>query len=54
VLFVSGNDQAAKAEIITLFDVMGFATIDLGNLAVGGRIQQAGGPLAPQNLIRLG
>ena len=52
VLFVSGDDQAAKAQIVSLFDAIGFAPIDLGTLAVGGRIQQAGGPLIA-NLVRL-
>jgi len=54
VLFLSGDDQAAKAEIISLFDAIGFAPIDLGSLALGGRIQQGGGPLMAHNLVRLG
>jgi predicted dinucleotide-binding enzyme len=54
VLFLSGDDQAAKAEIISLFDAIGFAPIDLGSLALGGRIQQGRGPLMAHNLVRLG
>lgn len=41
VLFVSGDDEAAKATVRELIESFGFATIDLGNLAVGGRMQQA-------------
>lgn len=51
VLFVSGDDQAAKVQIANLIESFGFATIDLGGLAEGGRLQQAGGPLAGLDLI---
>jgi predicted dinucleotide-binding enzyme len=54
VLFLSGDDGAAKAEVAELFDAAGFYPIDLGDLATGGRLQQAaGGPLAGLNLVRL-
>ncbi len=45
VLFVSGDDQEAKAPISTLIEEMGFPVLDLGSLATGGRLQQVGGPL---------
>ena len=41
VLFVSGDDAAAKSTVTHLIESFGFATIDLGNLEVGGRMQQA-------------
>jgi predicted dinucleotide-binding enzyme len=38
-----------------LADRIGFATIDLGSLEVGGTLQQfPGGPLPAVNLIKLG
>lgn len=46
VLFVSGDDPAAKADVRDLIESGGYATVDLGGLAEGGRMQQAGGPLA--------
>src|SRR5918993_4194606 len=53
VLFYSGDDSAAKAEVGALIDSLGFAGIDLGSLALGGRVAQfPGGPLPNQNLVR--
>jgi predicted dinucleotide-binding enzyme len=55
VLFYSGDDSAAKAEVGALIDRLGFAGIDLGPLAVGGKVAQfPGGPLPNQNLVRIG
>ena len=53
VLFLSGDDRDAKAEVGALFQDAGFFTIDLGDLIAGGRMQQLGGPLSGVNLIRL-
>jgi len=53
VIFISGDDADAKAEVIALFQDAGFATIDLGDLATGGELQQIHHPLAGVNLIRL-
>lgn len=54
VLFMSGDDTSAKAEVGAVLEKMGFATIDLGGLASGGRLQQfPGGPLPTLNLIKL-
>ena len=53
VLFVSGDDEPAKAAVTELFDAAGFFVIDLGDLVAGGRIQQFGGPLAGHDLVRL-
>jgi predicted dinucleotide-binding enzyme len=55
VLFYSGDDQAAKAECGALIERLGFAGIDLGQLAVGGKLAQfPGGPLPNQNLVKIG
>ncbi len=53
VIFVSGDAADAKAEVVALFQDAGFATIDLGDLATGGAMQQIHHPLAGVNLIRL-
>ena len=55
VLFFSGDDTAAKAEIAALIERLGFAGIDLGSLEVGGKLAQfPGEPLPNQNLIKIG
>jgi 8-hydroxy-5-deazaflavin:NADPH oxidoreductase len=55
VLFYSGDDETAKAEVAELIDRLGFAGIDLGPLAIGGKLMQfPGGPLPNQNLVRIG
>jgi predicted dinucleotide-binding enzyme len=53
VIFISGDDAEAKADVIALFEDAGFAPIDLGDLATGGVMQQIHHPLAGLNLIRL-
>jgi predicted dinucleotide-binding enzyme len=53
VIFLSGDDADAKAEVVALFEAAGFAAIDLGDLATGGAMQQIHHPLAGVNLIRL-
>jgi predicted dinucleotide-binding enzyme len=54
VLFYSGDDKAAKAEVAALIDRIGFVSIDLGSLAIGGKLAQfPGGPLPNQNLIKI-
>ncbi len=53
VIFVSGDDADAKADVVALFQDAGFAAIDLGDLATGGALQQIHHPLAGVNLIRL-
>jgi len=53
VIFISGDDTDAKAEVDVLFRDAGFAAIDLGDLATGGVMQQIHHPLAGVNLIRL-
>lgn len=54
VLFMSGDDAPAKREVSQVFGAMGFAVVDLGDLAGGGRLQQfPGGPLPALNLVKL-
>jgi predicted dinucleotide-binding enzyme len=53
VIFISGDEADAKAEVVALFRDAGFAAIDLGDLATGGAMQQIHHPLAGVNLIRL-
>jgi predicted dinucleotide-binding enzyme len=53
VLFISGDDAAAKEAVSGILNNMGFATIDLGGLVSGGKSQQfPGGPLPTLNLIK--
>lgn len=55
VLFYSGDDAAAKADVGALIDRLGFAGIDLGPLSVGARLVQfPGGPLPALNLVKFG
>src|SRR5438105_3633824 len=53
VMFVSGDDAEAKRTVGEVFDAAGFFPIDIGDLVTGGAMQQAGGPLAGQNLVRM-
>jgi predicted dinucleotide-binding enzyme len=54
VIFVSGDDSEPKEFIRELIKGFGFESIDLGGLVTGGRLQQAGGPLAGRDLIDFG
>lgn len=55
VLFYSGDDDPAKAQVSALIDRIGFAGIDLGSLAVGARLAQfPGGSLPNLNLVKIG
>jgi len=51
VIFVSGDDEESKRTVKDLIESFGFAAIDLGGLVTGGRLQQAGGPLAGLDLF---
>jgi predicted dinucleotide-binding enzyme len=53
VIFISGDDADAKADVVSLFQDAGFAPINLGGLATGGAMQQIHHPLAGVNLIQL-
>jgi predicted dinucleotide-binding enzyme len=54
ILFVSGDNTPANAEIAELIERLGFAPITLGKVAEGGRLQQFGSPLVAQNLTKHG
>ncbi len=45
VIFVAGDDAAAKAAVKKLIDDIGFASIDTGSLRDGGRAQEPGSPI---------
>lgn len=53
VIFISGDDAIAKKTVGDLLESIGFSPIDLGTLAAGGRLQQAGAPLAGKNLVSM-
>ena len=53
VLFISGDDKEAKAEVSEMINDLGFAAVDLGSLAAGGKLQQAKGALSLMNFIKL-
>ena len=45
VLFMAGDDEEAKQVVGRLIDDIGFAAVDTGDLATGGRLQQPGSKL---------
>ena len=52
VLYMAGDDAAAKAELGDIIDRIGFYRIDLGGLREGGRmIEFPGGPLPALNMV---
>jgi hypothetical protein len=51
VIFVSGDHEEPKTFVKGLINKFGFVAIDLGGLVTGGRMQQAGGPLAGLDLF---
>ena len=54
VLFMSGDDAAAKSQVGELLSTAGFAAIDVGGLASGGALHEVpGGLLTNLNLIKL-
>jgi hypothetical protein len=53
VLFFSGDDGRARAEVGALIERLGFFGLDLGPLAVGGwLVQFPGGPLSTHHLVK--
>jgi predicted dinucleotide-binding enzyme len=53
VLFLAGDDRAAKTTVSELIGQLGFHPVDLGSLHEGGRLTQfPGGPLPAMNLVR--
>jgi predicted dinucleotide-binding enzyme len=54
VIFVSGDHSEPNDFVISVIESFGFAAIYLGGLATGGRLQQAGGPLAGHDIVDFG
>jgi predicted dinucleotide-binding enzyme len=52
VLFVSGSDAAARAEVAKLIERLGFFPLDLGGTEAGRLHQFPGGPLPVLNLVK--
>ncbi len=50
VIFLSGDDLAARKSVADVIESLGFACVDLGTLSEG-RAQQFGGPLVLRNLL---
>jgi 8-hydroxy-5-deazaflavin:NADPH oxidoreductase len=50
VMFVAGDDADAKQRVIDLIGQIGFAAVDTGGLAEGGRRQQPGSPIYTRDL----
>ena len=53
VMLVAGDDQEAKDRVSALVEQIGFAPVDTGGLAEGGRRQQPGSPLTPNEARNL-
>jgi len=54
VIFVSGDQLEPTDFVKSVIESFGFAPIYLGGLATGGRLQEAGGPLAGRDLVDFG
>jgi predicted dinucleotide-binding enzyme len=52
VVFVSSDHEDASATVAGLAESLGFAAIEVGKIAEGGRLIQARAPLVFQNLIK--
>ena len=50
VIFIAGDDERAKETVAKLIDDIGFAAVDTGTLAEGGRRQQPGSPVYNKDL----
>jgi 8-hydroxy-5-deazaflavin:NADPH oxidoreductase len=54
VIFVSSDHPEPTEFVSSLIESFGFEPVYLGALATGGRLQQAGGPLAGHDLVDFG
>ena len=54
VIFVSGDHPESTELVKSVIESFGFVPVCLGGLATGGRLQQAGGPLAGRDLVDFG
>jgi predicted dinucleotide-binding enzyme len=54
IIFVSGDHPEPTEFVKSVIEGFGFVPVYLGGLATGGRLQQAGGPLAGRDLVDFG
>ena len=54
IIFVSGDHPEPTEFVKSVIEGFGFVAVYLGGLATGGRLQQAGGPLAGRDLVDFG
>ena len=54
LIFVSGDHLEPTNFVKSVIESFGFVAPYLGGLATGGRLQQAGGPLAGRDLVDFG
>ena len=54
VIFISGDHPEPAEFVRSVIESFGFVAVYLGGLAIGGRLQQAGGPLAGSDLVEFG
>jgi len=54
VIFVSGDHPEPTEFVKSVIEGFGFVPVYLGGLTTGGRLQQAGGPLAGRDLVDFG
>jgi hypothetical protein len=54
VIFVSGDHPEPTDFVKSVIESFGFVAVYLGGLLTGGRLQQAGGPLAGRDLVDFG
>jgi predicted dinucleotide-binding enzyme len=54
IIFVSGDHPEPSEFVKSVIEGFGFVAVYLGGLATGGRLQQAGGPLAGRDLVDFG
>lgn len=53
IVFTAGDDQEAKKEVIELIKSLGFESVDMGSLAIGGKYLGAQGVFSGLNLVKL-
>ena len=54
VIFVSGDHPEPTEFVKKVIEGFGFVPVYLGDLVTGGRLQEAGGPLAGRDLVDFG
>ncbi|TPK70855.1 NADPH-dependent F420 reductase [Mesorhizobium sp. B2-4-12] len=53
VVVLSGDDGSARSQVAALIERLGYAALDLGTLRQASHLQQFGGTLVAQDLIKL-